>query len=114
MIPSNVSTQFKHLRGLSVVTPSIFTKKSKTNRSSSIFHPSNPNPQKEEKKRYKGVRDIGYHEYERKVDPLDIVKFGKRVSYESKMTQEEVMKDHLNQMRLNIMNSKNSQSVKLK
>lgn len=99
---------------MSVVTPSIYSKnKNKTILSSSIYHPSNPNPQAEKKKiRYKGIRDLGYTRYEKEVEPTEVIRFGKRVSYETKMSQHEVMEDHLKQMRINILNSKQNNSVK--
>lgn len=46
---------------------------------------SNPNPQRNPV-RYKGVRDLGYLAYEKMIDPTDIIKFGKRVNYENKLT----------------------------
>jgi aspartate oxidase len=47
------------------------------------------------------------------VDPLDIVKFGKKVSYDTKLNHNEVMEEHLKQMRLNVLSNKNTQSVRL-
>ena len=59
-----------------------------------IFHCSNPNPQAKSKG-YKGVRDVGYKDYEKLIDPTDVVKFGKKVNYETKLTHDEVMQAHL-------------------
>ena len=59
---------------------------------------ANPNPQPFDSK-FKGVRELGYHKYESVVDPTDIVKFGKRVNYEQKLTSDVVMEEHLSQMR---------------
>jgi len=42
------------------------------------------------------------------------VRFGKRVSYDSRVTQQEVMEEHLRQMRINLLNNQNHQSLKLK
>ena len=42
---------------------------------------------------------MGYQKYESVVDPTDIVKFGKRVNYEQKLTSDVVMEEHLSQMR---------------
>lgn len=67
-----------------------------------MFHPSNPNPQRTQV-RYKGVRDIGYRAYERMIDPTDVIKFGKKVNYEHKMTNAQIMEDHLKQMRQKLM-----------
>jgi len=59
---------------------------------------ANPNPQPFDAK-FKGVRELGYSRYESVVDPTDIVKFGKRVNYEQKLTSDAVMEEHLSQMR---------------
>jgi hypothetical protein len=45
------------------------------------------------------VRDIGYRAFERMVDPTDVIKFGKKVNYENKLTNAQVMEEHLRQMR---------------
>jgi hypothetical protein len=45
--------------------------------------------------KFKGVRDLGYSAHEKLVDPTDIVKFGKKVNYESKMNNEQIMEEHL-------------------
>ena len=55
---------------------------------------ANPNPQPFEGK-FRGVREMGYKKYETMVDPTDVVKFGKRVNYESKLTNDAVMEEHL-------------------
>ena len=97
-------------RDLSVITPSICkTKFTSTNQPStfnSIFHPSNPNPQQNKQVKFKGVRDLGYSTYERLMDPTDVIKFGKKVSYENKMTNMQVMEEHLKQMRSNFTMNK--------
>ena len=82
---------------LSVATPSQL--KSRTNShaltvDSRNFHFSNPNPQPFENHN-KGTRDLGYKAYESLVDPTDVIKFGKRVNYENKITHEELMDDHI-------------------
>ena len=45
------------------------------------YHISNPNPQNKPSK-FKGVRDLGYENYEKLMDPSDVIKFGKKVNYE--------------------------------
>ena len=55
---------------------------------------ANPNPQPFGIK-FKGVRDMGYSSYENVVDPTDVIKFGKRVNYEKKLTIDVVMEEHL-------------------
>ena len=66
---------------------------------------ANPNPQPYDQ-RFKGVRDLGYSQYEKQIDPTDVIKFGKRVNYESKLTSDVVMEEHLKQMREKMENSK--------
>jgi len=89
-------------KDFSVRTPSVAKTRSMTIGSKSTttaLHPSNPNPQGEKKIKFKGVRDLGYSVYEQVMDPTDIVKFGKKVNYESKQTNMQVMDDHLRQIR---------------
>jgi hypothetical protein len=74
---------------------------------------ANPNPQKHEVK-YKGVRDMGYREFEKLVDPTDIVKFGKKVNYESKLNNEMIMEEHLRQMREKMEQNKMNSEIKKK
>lgn len=83
-------------KDLSVVTPSIAKTRAMSQATSNqkSFHMANPNPQPFQTK-FKGVRDMGYKKYESLVDPTDIIKFGKRVNYESKLTNDIVMEEHL-------------------
>lgn len=71
---------------LSVLTPSVAKTRTMSMASkSSGFHMANPNPQMGQHA-YKGVRDMGYANYEKNIDPTDVIKFGKRVNYENKLT----------------------------
>lgn len=63
-------------------------------------------------KHFKGVRDVGYADYERRIDPTDVVKFGKKVDYDKKLTHDEVMQAHLAQMRNHMDVAKESHSIK--
>lgn len=74
---------------------------------------SNPNPQLFGNKFY-GVRDVGYSKYEKQIDPTDVIKFGKKVNYESKMSNEQVMEEHLRQMREKMETNKLSHDLKRK
>jgi len=42
---------------------------------------------------------MGYATYEKKIDPTDVIKFGKKVNYEIKTTNDQIMEEHLRQMR---------------
>jgi len=80
-------------RELSVFTPSVTKSRASTIRSSRMeqrFHCSNPNPQMSDK-HFRGVRDVGYLDYEKRIDPTDVIKFGKKVDYDKKLSHDEVM-----------------------
>tara|TARA_B100000780_G_C21040219_1_gene417397 strand:+ start:870 stop:1079 length:210 start_codon:yes stop_codon:yes gene_type:complete len=59
---------------------------------------ANPNPQGYGTK-FKGVREVGYANYQKEIDPTDVIKFGKKVNYETKTTNDQIMEEHLRQMR---------------
>ena len=59
---------------------------------------ANPNPQAHGTK-FKGVREVGYANYQKEIDPTDVIKFGKKVNYETKTTNDQIMEEHLRQMR---------------
>ena len=82
-----VGSRFK--KDFSVMTPSITKTRATSHATSELrsFHMANPNPQNHQVK-FKGVRDLGYSAHEKLVDPTDIVKFGKKVNYESKLNNE--------------------------
>lgn len=49
---------------------------------------ANPNPQ-HVPNRFKGVRDIGYKQFYENQDPLaEFIRFGKKVNYDQKMTND--------------------------
>lgn len=85
---------------MSVLTPSIAKTRAFSNVTSEqkSFHMANPNPQ-QHNARFKGVRDVGYADYQKLIDPTDVIKFGKKVNYETKTTNDQVMDEHLRQMR---------------
>jgi hypothetical protein len=108
-----VGSQYK--KDFSVLTPSIAKTRALSNVTSQqrSFHMANPNPQAHGVK-YKGVRDMGYHNFEKLVDPTDIVKFGKKVNYENKLNSEMIMDEHLRQMREKMEQNKQSTENKRK
>ena len=57
---------------------------------------------------------MGYSKYENLVDPTDIVRFGKRVNYENKLTSDAVMEEHLSQMREKMNQQKAALAMKKK
>lgn len=101
-------------KDLSVFTPSIAKSRATTIKSSRAemrFHASNPNPQIRDK-HFVGARDVGYADYEKRIDPTDVIKFGKKVDYDKKLTHDEVMQAHLVQMRDHMNLAKESHSIK--
>ena len=98
---SNATVNSCTKKDFSVFTPSMARTRASTYKSmatSTGFHMSNPNPQMGQFK-FKGVRDLGYSKFEKTVDPTDAVRFGKKVINTDKHTSEQVMEEHLRQMR---------------
>ena len=60
------------------------------------------------------MRDLGYRNFEKLIDPTDVVKFGKKVDYENKPTSDMIMQEHLRQMREKMEMSKLSMDIKRK
>ena len=79
----------------SVITPSIAQFSRATTTDYKHYHTSNPNPQ-DQKPNYFGARD-GASESNRSIseDPTDILKFGKRITFGKKVTNEDVLEAHL-------------------
>lgn len=103
-------------RDLSMKTPSV----AKTSRSRSqatshnqSFHMANPNPQATDQK-YRGVREAGYVAVEQALDPQDFVRFGKKVNYENKLTNDQILEAHLQQMRQNAESNRLKKEIKRK
>lgn len=97
---SKIMVGSQYRKDMSVMTPSI-TKTRATSHATSTqrsFHMANPNPQKYPQK-FKGVRELGYQGFEKLIDPTDVIKFGKKVNYETRPTNDQIMEEHLRQMR---------------
>lgn len=75
-------------------------------------HMANPNPQAYGNK-FRGIRDSGYSRL-KDIDPTDIIKFGKKVNYEKKLTHDEVMQEHLKQIRHKMEVSRQSMEIQRK
>ena len=102
-------------KDLSVMTPSVTRSRTSSQVTSDqmSFHISNPNPQNFAS-RFKGVRDVGYKNFERLIDPTDIIKFGKKVDYDNRPSCDAVMQEHLRQMREKVKRTKLSFDLKRK
>ena len=97
------------------MTPSVAKTRAVSQKDSELrsFHMANPNPQGFGPK-HKGVRDVGYKNYEKLIDPTDVIKFGKKVNYENKLTNDQIMEEHLRQMREKMEVNKLSHDLKRK
>lgn len=99
--PSNIKSR-THSQVLS------YGRSNRMNNTMSSFNMSNPNPQQGDV-RYKGVNQVGYKKYYDNAEPgIDLVKFGKKVDYGQKMSSEELMREHLNQIREKLQNNRSS------
>lgn len=64
--------------------------------------------------RFRGIREIGYRDFLKNQNPLDqMSRFGKKVNYETKYSNEQLMQDHINQIKQKLDNKKASKSEKL-
>ena len=98
------------------MTPSVAQYSRATSTDYKNFHSSNPNPQPNHPN-YFGPRDRGTpSETNRSAseDPSDILKFGKKINYGKKLTNEDVLEAHLQQMREKMDYRKFEKDAKLK
>lgn len=100
-------------KDLSVYTPSVQKTRAHSYATSDFksFHMANPNPQDHAPK-FKGVREAGYTFYKNDIDPTDVIRFGKRVNYNKRDTVEDVMEEHLRQMRNKMEQQKVTKDMK--
>lgn len=74
---------------------------------------ANPNPQQPDQK-YKGVREAGYGSPFEQTAAQDFIRFGKKVNYENKVTNDQILEAHLQQMRQNTENTRVKKEIKRK
>lgn len=60
------------------------------------------------------MRELGYNQWERQVDPTDFVKFGKRMYSNDRSNNFDIMEAHLKQMRENMAQAKLNHESKKK
>ena len=96
--PSEVPSQ-----KISVMTPSVarFSRASSTDYRN--FHISNPNPQNSQLKFF-GPRD-GVSSATKSPEK-ELIRFGKRISFGNKLTNEELLQNHLQEMRQHLQEKK--------
>lgn len=98
---------------LTVRTPFTNVKsKLRPERLSQTFNMANPNPQNGDWI-FKGARDVGYQKFFEGKNPLtDVVRFGKKVDYYSKVTNDQLMQDHLRQIRDKMSHTSNQKQLR--
>ena len=80
----------------SVITPSVAQFSRATSTDYKNYHTSNPNPQGNLKQNFMGARDMeSSSKSQMGEDPNDILKFGKRITFGKKLTNEDVLEAHL-------------------
>lgn len=85
-------------QAFSVMTPSIARGSRASSTDHRNFHMSNPNPQMSMQKFY-GARDDKAGASLPKDTPADMIRFGKRVTIGGVVNNEDLLKDHLKEMR---------------
>ena len=99
----------------SVITPSVAQFSRATSTDYKNYHTSNPNPQGNLRQNFMGARDVeSSSKSQMGEDPGDILKFGKRITFGKKLTNEDVLEAHLQQMREKMDTRKVEKDAKLK
>ena len=79
----------------SVITPSVAQFSRATSTDYKNYHTSNPNPQGNLRQNFMGPRDQDAKSKSVMEEPGDILKFGKKITFGSKLTNEDVLEAHL-------------------
>lgn len=99
---------------VSVMTPSVAQYSRATSTDYRNFHLSNPNPQGSQARFY-GPRDPesskGFGSPDKTA--ADLVRFGKKINFGNKMTNEEVLADHLREMRQHLAEKKHIRDMQI-
>ena len=97
----------------SVMTPSVALYSRATSTDYKQYHTSNPNPQAV-KPQYYGIRDNESRSSSVQDPGADIIKFGKRMNFGKQLNNEDVLEEHLAQMRQKNEGQKLARELKLK
>ena len=96
-----------------MITPSVARHSRATSTDYRNFHISNPNPQTTQT-RFQGPRDAnsskGFSSPDKSVE---LIRFGKKINFGSKMTNEELLQDHLREMRQHLAQKKQQRDLQL-
>ena len=98
----------------SVITPSIAQFSRATSTDYKNYHTSNPNPQGNLRQNFMGPRDGESKAKSQIEEPADILKFGKKITFGNRLTNEDVLEAHLSQMREKLDTRKLEKETKLK
>ena len=100
-------------QAISVMTPSVAHFSRATSTDYRNFHISNPNPQGPQS-RYAGPRDQDSAKGVSSPDVgVELVRFGKKIAFGGRMTNEELLQDHLREMRQHLMEKKAARDTQL-
>ena len=100
-------------QAISVMTPSVAHFSRATSTDYRNFHTSNPNPQGNQS-RYAGPRDQESSKGMSSPDVgADLVRFGKKIAFGGRMTNEELLQDHLREMRQHLIEKKAARETQL-
>ena len=94
-------------QAISVITPSVARDSRASSTDYRNFHTSNPNPQGSQTRFY-GARDMNSTKGLSSPDKqsVDLIRFGKRINFGAKQTNEELLQDHLKEMRMHLAEKK--------
>lgn len=108
-------------QAISVITPSVARYSRATSTDYRNFHMSNPNPQGSQQRFY-GPRDTASNAGGGSPDKPsssgsgqpDMVRFGKKINFgSSKLSNEELLQDHLREMRQHLIEKRNQRSMQI-
>lgn len=115
---SSMAPSERPSQAISVITPSVAHHSRATSTDYRNHHMSNPNVQNSQS-RFLGARDMGSSTKNNPSSPsnsdlqIDLLRFGKRITFGQKMTNEELLQDHLKEMRQHIIEKKQQRSMQI-
>ena len=115
---SSMAASERPSNAISVITPSIAHHSRATSTDYRNHHMSNPDAQVSQS-RFMGARDMGssakgVSSPNQSADmTVDLLRFGKRITFGNKVTNEELLQDHLKEMRQHIIEKKQQRSMQL-
>lgn len=99
-------------QNFSVMTPSVARFSRATSTDYRNYHMSNPNPQTSSMRFY-GPRDMGGANGTITPTESDMIRFGKRVAIGGKLNNDELLQDHLREMRQHLSEKRNQRNAQI-